>query len=73
MWQQVQTIDGNMPGVRIDVDDHFGSSLALSESGNVLAVGAEINDTDNIDGGIVYVFAKDNGCVDLCEKHHKWF
>ncbi|MFV8751447.1 hypothetical protein ACNOYE_12960 [Nannocystaceae bacterium ST9] len=58
-WTQVADLEASDP----DVGDHFGSSLALSEDGTTLAIGARLGDGGlagvAVDAGAVYVFTRD--------------
>lgn len=62
-WQQQAYLK---PPLDVDINDQFGSSLALSEDGGVLAVGNDFNDSesgfgqDNAlpDSGAVFVFTR---------------
>ncbi|GGG20684.1 hypothetical protein GCM10011344_21710 [Dokdonia pacifica] len=55
-WEQIGTnIVGEMPG------DQFGRGLSLSTNGNIVAIGARLNDNDNgISSGHVRVFQFQN-------------
>ena len=50
-----------LAGFKLDLDDNdnFGTSIALSEDGSKLAVGARGDDTGAIDNGAVYLFTID--------------
>lgn len=62
-WQQQAYLK---PPMDVDINDQFGSSLALSEDGSVLAVGNDFNDSEGgfgqddslPDSGAVFVFSR---------------
>ena len=58
-WTHSVKIDNDFAELTLDVDDWFGSSVALSSDG-MLAVGAENDDTGgaNTNRGAVYLFTK---------------
>ena len=62
--KQGETFVYNQKIVSSDVElgDHFGSSISLSDDGDILVVAASGEDPDNVDGsGAVYVFEYQNG------------
>jgi hypothetical protein len=42
-----------------DTDAKFGSGMAINDAGNRIAVGAHYDDTQSLDGGAVYIYARD--------------
>jgi len=52
---QYKLADGS-PGVALNDGDYFGTSLALNDAGNILAVGAYADDTGGNDRGATYLF-----------------
>ena len=65
-WSQQAYLEASIIGE----GDHFGESVALSENGDTLAIGAPLEDSDGINGdqannaasdsGAAYVFVRDN-------------
>ena len=54
-WSQTEYLKANQPGF----DDNFGSSVALSDQGSILAIGAPFEDADESNSGAVYLFTAD--------------
>ena len=64
-WQQI--------GCRItgeSSEDQFGNSIALSENGNILAIGTSLNDGNGIDSGHVRVFEFKEYTDDMSGNYH---
>ena len=64
-WSQTLKISDNSGGtgeldIALEGDDHFGSSVALSGDGTLLAVGTEQDDDGGTNAGAVYLFEKKN-------------
>jgi hypothetical protein len=55
IWSQQAYVKASNPGEF----DHFGQSVALSDDGNAMAVGAPREDGDAADAGAVYVFERE--------------
>lgn len=54
-WQQLgKSILG------AEIDDQFGRSIALSDDGNTLAIGAPLNDGNGLNSGHVRIYSYDN-------------
>ena len=62
IWRYTETIAHGTGGLSLSNDDQFGNSVALSDDGTLLAVGAYRSDTSEKDQGAVYLFQK-NGSV----------
>jgi len=56
-YNLIQTIDATTVDT-LSKSDLFGSSLSLSRNGDVLVIGAPLNDDDSINQGAVYVFER---------------
>jgi hypothetical protein len=57
-FSQIQ-IGSDLDGVA--AADYFGSSVSLSNDGNVIAIGAKYNDTNGSNSGHVRIFSNNNG------------
>ena len=58
-WQWQETIAHGTGGLTLANYDQFGSSLALSNDGNILFVGADRTNIGKSDAGVVHILTKD--------------
>ena len=59
LWVYQTTIDDSFPGLSLDLNGYFGSSVALSADGSRLAIGAARSEINREDSGSVYLFTND--------------
>ena len=59
IWAHSVKIDNDFTGLNLANSDNFGSAVALSSDGTILAVGALGDDTGGINKGAVHIFTKD--------------